>query len=605
MQIIVDGMVAAIKEGSSFDFIAENRLFSGSDSYTLTITFPLKECPENILIFGNIYRSEIPVSHYRFDCEIRDRAFIRFGTLTLIEVTEAEVKGQFLEGRSEQNFDNTFDKIYINELTLGSTSVDSASSITPEDAWDPATNNYESVALPWVSADSGTPHNFADYDTASGTYSWSEDVIYLSWQPYLLHITKKICDAIGYTYQFESWEEDAELSKILICNALPDAWDLPDYARALPHWTVDEYFEKLELFLAGEFTIDHREKTVSFSFIKDVLEDTPPVSLDSVVDEYSSNIKVDGGDCDYLETRNLAYKDAGHQMSKFYACDWFIGSSNPLVYPDIISLLNSNSGIFVWDGGNHRGSNRNRLFYVEDLDQYFIIRAVSRELVESRPAPLGDIYSYKCILQPVNEFGERKADIDEDADTDELEFVPACVDYTEDKYGFCLFLNFSSYSEDADGSVSTADLSFKSAKERADAFQKPGAQQMLEAGERGEKSEYYSTVYIAYYSGFNPDGYLPHPFVSNIVLDYENHNVSKLPFNLRLNDAGNSRRAQFYHIDQTRKVTFKFLSDDLPSPRALYYINGRKYICEKITATFSDFGMSQLLKGEFFPLLDD
>lgn len=604
MQIIVDGNTAAIKEDSSFDFISENRLFSGSDSYTLTMTFPLRECPENIRIFGHIYRSEVPVSRYRFDCEIRDKGFIRFGTLTIIECTEAELKGQFLEGRSEQNFDDTFDKIYINELSLGTPSEDTASSITPEAAWNPATNGYESVALPWVSADSGTAHNFADYDAATQTYSWSEGVTYLSWQPYLLYITKKICEAVGYEHHFEPWEEDAELSKILICNTLPDAWDLPDYARALPHWSVDEYFEKLELFLNGEFNVDHREKSISFSFSKDVLEATPPVCLDTVVDEHTATIKVDGDDCDYLETRNIAYKDAGHQMWKFYSCDWFVDSNIPVSYPDIITLLNSNGGLFVWDGGNHRGSNHNKLLYVENIDQYFIIRSVSREFVESRPAPLGDIYSYRCILQPVNEFGERKSSVDEDADTDEIEFVPACIDYTEDKYGLCLFLNFSSYSEESASSVYSNDLSLKSAKERADAFQKPGVQQMLEAGEKGEKSEYYSTIYIAYYSGFNPDGYLAHPFVSNIVLDYDNHNVGKLPFNLRLNDRSNPKRTAFHNIDQTRKVTFKFLSDDIPDPRALFYIRGRKYICEKITATFSGSGMSQLLKGEFFPLLD-
>ncbi|MDE6553182.1 MAG: hypothetical protein K2K98_09545, partial [Muribaculaceae bacterium] len=73
----------------------------------------------------------------------------------------------------------------------------------------------------------------------------------------------------------------------------------------------------------------------------------------------------------------------------------------------------------------------------------------------------------------------------------------------------------------------------------------------------------------------------------------------------RINDGVDSRWTPIYHIDRKRKVTFKFLSDDIPNPRALFFIHGRRYICEKITATFTEDGMSQLLKGEFWPLLDD
>ena len=41
MKIFVEGKEAFLKKGTSFEFIAENRLFSGSDEYTLSITFPL------------------------------------------------------------------------------------------------------------------------------------------------------------------------------------------------------------------------------------------------------------------------------------------------------------------------------------------------------------------------------------------------------------------------------------------------------------------------------------------------------------------------------------------------------------------------------------
>ena len=59
MIIIINGMVAALKEKSTFEFISENRYFSGADSYSLAITFPLKDCPQNIAIFGHITRKDV------------------------------------------------------------------------------------------------------------------------------------------------------------------------------------------------------------------------------------------------------------------------------------------------------------------------------------------------------------------------------------------------------------------------------------------------------------------------------------------------------------------------------------------------------------------
>lgn len=120
MKIIINGKDAVLKKGTSFEFVAENRSFTGSDSYTLSITFPLRGCPENIAIFGYINRTDIDKSKVVFDCEISDINFYSAGTITIVEVNEKEVKTQFLEGRSEQNFDDTFDEIYINELELGS-----------------------------------------------------------------------------------------------------------------------------------------------------------------------------------------------------------------------------------------------------------------------------------------------------------------------------------------------------------------------------------------------------------------------------------------------------------------------------------------------------
>lgn len=605
MQIYVNNKLAALKKGTSFEYVSENRLFSGSDGYTLTITFPLRGCPENIAIFGHINRADVAAKKVIFDCEIRDRGFYKFGSITITEISETEVKTQFLEGRSEQNFDKTFDKVYINELDLGAPATTYKSGITPANAWYPEYSGCKYVALPWVNDYSGNIQNKAEHivDDAvqkKSHYEWSEDTTGLSWQPYLLYITKKICEAVGYAADFSKWEEVEEYRYLLICNTLPHAWYMPAFANALPHWTVEEYFEKLELFLGGEFDFDHRGKRITFAFTQATLAAKRPVCLEDVVEEHSTEVKVDDDRCEYLESKNLVYKDCDHEMWKFYSCDWFIkGWQNRVVrYNSMRELLDANRSYRTWNGQHHRGGQIDKLLYAADCDAYFVIRPVSRQqVVEWRGNIIYVYYRYKCRLQPVNLFGGRIVSEDEDAEQVEIEFVPAWVDDTEEKYGRVLFLSFSGYDEDTNTT---------SEDDKDHPFQKTHTVSSLEAGEKEKKSEYYDRIYIGWYDGSNyyQGSRLPYPNVENIVIADDWSNFSYAHFSLRINDRQIRRGQIFHNIEPKMKTTFKFLADTIPDVRSVFLIRGKRYVCEKLTATFTENGMSQLIKGVFYPIVE-
>lgn len=606
MHIYVNNKMAALKKGTSFEYVSENRLFSGSDGYTLTITFPLKGCPENIAIFGHINRADVAAQKVIFDCEIRDKGFYKFGSITITEISETEVKTQFLEGRSEQNFDKTFDKVYINELDLGAPPTTFKSSVTPANAWYPEYSGCKCVALPWVNDYSGNIQNKAEHivdDPVQNRshYEWSEDITGLSWQPYLLYITKKICEAVGYTADFSKWEEVEEYKYLLICNTLPHAWYMPDFAKALPHWTVEEYFEKLELFLGGEFDFDHRGKRITFAFTQATLAAKRPVCLEDVVEEHSTEVKVDDDRCEYLESKNLVYKDCDHEMWKFYSCDWFIkGWQNRVVkYNSMRELLDANRSYRTWNGQHHRGGQIDKLLYAADCDAYFVIRPISRQqVIEWRGNIIYVYYRYKCRLQPVNLFGGRIVSEDDDAEQVEIEFVPAWIDDTEEKYGRVLFLSFSGYDEDTNTT---------SEDDKDHPFQKTHTVSSLEAGEKEKKSEYYDCIYIGWYDGSNyyQGGHLPYPNVENIVIADDWSNFNYAHFSLRINDR-QIRRGQIIHnIEPKMKTTFKFIADNIPDVRSVFLIRGKRYVCEKMTATFTENGMSQLLKGVFYPIVED
>lgn len=618
MEIRINGKPAMLKKGTSFEYVAENRLFSGSDGYTLSITFPLRHCAQNLEIFGHINRADVIAGKVIFDCEIRDGSFYKFGSITITEINDAEVKTQFLEGRSEQNFDTTFDDIFINELDLGNPA--GCNDSTPENAWNPGLNNMKCVALPWVNDHSGNIQNLADYHpeerNADGTlkknayYSWNAECKGRSWQPYLLYIVKKICEAIpsgSYTYDFSKWEEKEEYKYLLICNTLPNAWDTAGFARALPHWSVAEFFEKLELFLGGEFTINHRSRHIDFAFTEADLAATAPVRLDNIVDEHTVEVTVEEDRCEYQEAKNLVYKECDHEMWKFYSCDWFIKAwkGGAVRYSSMAELLAANRWLASWNGSTQRGSNRDRLLYAEDVDAYFVVRSLSKKLVEKRGGWMPNRYSYKMELRPVNLFGGRIVDDREDADEVEIEFVPAWVDETEDKYGRVLFLSFSGYDENDSTGTSWSRDPYQRKEEIDNTLYQPFTMQSLAAGERDKKAEYYSLIYVAWWDGgLSNDGKLPHPYAEDIEILPDWSNFRNVHFSLRINNRYDNARRIVHTINTRQKSTFKFLSDTIPNPRAVFFIKGKKYLCEKMTATFTENGMSQLIKGVFYPITE-
>ena len=616
MQIYVNNKLAALKKGTSFEYVSENRLFSGSDGYTLTITFPLRGCPQNIAIFGHINRADVLANKVIFDCEIRDRSFYKFGSVTITEINEVEVKTQFLEGRSEQNFDKTFDDVFINELDLGSAA--GCNDSTPPNAWDPFINGMKCVALPWVNDASGNIQNLCDYHTeernSNGTiktrayWSWNADCRGRSWQPYLLYITKKICEAVGYKADFSKWEDKEEYKYLIICNTLPYAWDTGSFARALPHWTVAEYFEKLELFLGGEFTINHRAKTIDFDFTNVILNSLHPVELRNIIEEYSTEVSVEDDRCEYSEAKNLVYKECDHEMWKFYSCDWFIKAwkSRAVVYKSMRELLAANKKFATWNGSSQRGSDRDKLLYAEDIDTYFIIRSLSKTLVEKRDGWMPNRYLYKMELRPVNMFGGRIVNDDEEADEVEIEFVPAWIDETEDKYGRVLFLTFSGYDENDSTTTSFSRDPEERKKEIDNTLYQPFAFQSLSSGEKTKTAEYYSLIYIAWWDGATDgalEGKLPHPYVEDVEVLPDWSNFRNIHMSLRINNRNLNNRRIVHQIDPKQKTTFKFLADSIPNPRSLFLIRGKRYICEKMTATFTEQGMSQLIKGIFWPVI--
>lgn len=616
MIILVNGKKAMLKAGFSFEYVTENRLFLGRDGYTLSIAFPLKDCPQNIEIFGHIHRADMDKKRLYFECAILDSQVSLFGTLSIVKISEVEVECQFSEGRCEQVVMDPFDETFINELDLGIYPHIDASEISPSDAWSGCDNGMNAVALPWINESyPDAPNNWATFNNSA--YSWNAEVSKLSWQPYLLYIAKQICDAIGYQCDFSAWEA-SDYKYLIICNSLPASWGTPSFATVLPHWTVSEFFEKLELLLKCEFDFDHRTKSVTFTFSRDAVGDIPPVHLSEVVDEYTAEIAHDDSKCDYIGTKRFVYKDCGHMLSNFYACDWLVVGANYREYATVQAMIDANKRqdieqdthfghikAALWGEKNITSHGYNctiyGLMYARAENTFFTMRSIGTEFLY-RDTSDKDHYTQVYVLQPVNVFGSGIVE-NEDSDTEEIEFCPVCISDTymsaDDDMGYMMYLSFDSMEEDSSPDV--VDWRDQSAVRQTSFVN------ALMSGRKDSKgSAYFDVVYVAFWDGAKPqDGAQPYPIIDPVAVRQNWTQVKPHMPDIRLYGSRNSYASQIPMIDKRKKFKFSWLANEIPNPRAIFYIQGKRFLCEKITATFTENGMSQLLKGEFYPVLEE
>lgn len=558
MQLIINNQAAVLKQGASFDYVSENRSFSDADDYSLSITLPLAGCPENLRIFGHAERKDTANRRAILEATIIDGTFMKHGVVTVVEANASEVKVQFLEGRSVQNFDTTFDDIYINELDLGEWPVKGLPSsgnvyLNPNDALDP-------VVLPWVNEDTGDLLNGMKY--SGDTLVWDDlakEMGGVSFMPYLITIAKRIVEAVGYTYDFTAWEQSPD-KYLLICNTLPFTWDIYGFARALPHWSVTEFFEEVEKLLVAEIDIDHREKTFTLRFCSDIDPTAQPVRLDKVVDTFSAEVSYDDSLCQYKGTANIRYHECDYTIWKLYQCQWLVDmlKASGTDYVECADYAEFNQ----LTGSGATWEQKGKLYYLRDTDSYYLY-------IKSANVA-GPIIPYQ-----VNQFGD--VIIDEASDN-EIELNMAPVAIQEADY-YCVYLQPSSFAEES--------------QVDENGTEQPYAYATLLNGKPDGKPEYYDRIYLAHWDG------------TPYIMRQQYYNEPPCPTNAQL--ALKPRYAGYLsgiRIDPRHKVKFSWLASKLPAVRSLFNICGKRYLCEKITATFTETGMSQMLKGDFYPVSD-
>ena len=643
ISLTIDGKEAALKKGSSIEYVSENRAFTDADDYSLEIELPLADCPQNIAIFGLITRKDIDTETVFFDAVLQDTNFYKRGAVVITEITHEYVKVQFLEKRSYQNFFPRFDEKYINELDLGEWPSLTPSNITPQQMW---SRWQDYTALPWVNNSTGVMQNCVKWNSSQNKFEWKttgdddDDLNYskgFSFQPNLLWLTKKICDALGYTYDFSKWENSI-YKYLFVMNTMPFSWGSRKWAQALPHWTINEFFRELENLLLYEFDIDHKKGHISCSKTQENVEDAGTVLIENVIDEFS--VEVDTEDeGDYKAMLNRGYAKGGHRLDNFYSCEWYIhrltrpdGTVRCTEYATLSQLLNHQlKQDCISDNSGGRGSStypggKWGLHHAQDVDTYFVVEVMKRIEYRTKEGLVFETWGNVCRLVPVNRFGNLILDEENRDSIEELNILPVCIDDTDD--GPVIFIECGDFGDDADTGPTHHSHHYNplitDAAELDEVIQF-GACRTVGNGEKDAKEEIFSNLFVAFWDGatsmFLPK--LPHPWIDSFDTDYsyQTQNTdtpqgtltitwraiyANHPFSLRINNQAYGQgveRTSFTNIDRKKKYSFSFLAKEIPNVRSTFFIDGKKYLCEKITATFGEEGMSQLMKGEFYRVI--
>ena len=83
MILTINGKQAALKKGSSIEYVSENRIFTDADDYSMEIELPLADCPQNLDIFGMITRKDVDAGDIFFDAVLQDTNFFKRGAVVI------------------------------------------------------------------------------------------------------------------------------------------------------------------------------------------------------------------------------------------------------------------------------------------------------------------------------------------------------------------------------------------------------------------------------------------------------------------------------------------------------------------------------------------
>lgn len=425
-----------------------------------------------------------------------------------------------------------------------------------------------------------------------------------SFQPMLCRTLRKILSAAGYpmdddidSLRFLYYSNDIFPRIFIAC-----ANNRREIAKALPHWTLNEFLTQIEHFMGIVIEVDEVTKTSRILSRKQWWEDSSPTVINEVVDEYT--VEVDKDETTDISNGNVGWADMGDGMAhisdeimEVATIDKTTFTTLEQMHQYIVRGANPSdkNKIFVVDGHQFI------LYYIEDSSEY-----VFKEVNQLRPL-------------------KRK---EETSDIDiELKIVPAQL--AEQKVLFVETTKRDGKWFDTVVGEGFVDVIIVEDRENVGADLIGGVtsdstdlQALIEGEATVEKGTTIDKMFVA----MVPDGLYSvvakrgnetifgpypriYPYTRYLVNDIGAGIEDVLqPGYISLADLSNAQTIanqcldDGQVIDTTVKYCIKFISREVLRASGAFIINNQRFACEKLEYSITAAGVSPLVTGYFYRL---
>ena len=607
MKILVNGREAVLKANASFEYVSENPLFTEAEDYTMEIVFPMKDCPQNILIFGPLHVDGVDIPKVSFPCEMQDGGhFSKSGILTITSVSDTEVKGQFLEGMSQQNFASDLDTI-LTDLDFSQ--------------WDGSKQDFENYTpgpdfgwddiWVWDSKRGETVHGA----TGVGDYH----------KIYLSHLIKLIGKATGWSINYDALMAIPMFKYILVVNTrrehLSDDYIIRPLNSYLPRWTVKQFLDELSMFFGCIYRISSTERQITFQAHQTIYTQHNVASI-VPIDDFS--VEVLENDSSYRGNKGVRLPNECNE-GRLNSCRGIETDARiphySLTYEELVNTIlygaaNPLGKVHTYLGEpvtndfterveGWKGLKDKYLYYITDRNLWAVLTKTDEQYIYPDTADEETPPDYRFqVAEIINQF-----DMDENGT--ELKICP-CSSFKYTYHPVYPVLPFVPIPEDHVEDVKLGG-------------QKPALEYVAE-GLRDEALFYYDKLWVILYKENESGKKIPfvrkyEPNYIGVIVDDENGNYVvdenstvrggkamngfvENPYTLAPSDPSIQNVAALPKVDETKLYRYKWLTKTLPSPTSIFLINSKRFACLRITALFTVNGMSELVEGEFYEIID-
>lgn len=348
-ELYINNQLCDLPEDFNITLVTENLYFSKASTYTYDVMLPMAPDTNNAKIFSHINRLDKSLENISYPARlVVDNKLIINGTATIVGISQTGISVQLLQGNSELNYKQRYEKTYIDELDLGTVEewgLEQTVVVGTEEETFIEPIEDIAVNIPGNAIKVQTPEALEAYNdgnviftpirntttdrkmngircvngvvfisTEEGIEMFSPEVpncFRMAPQPKFSFMLEKIFNAVGLQITYNELDDVPAYQELFIANSTT-VWKIADI---LPHFTLIELIEQIQVLFNCVFVIKE-DNTVNIYQRRNYYSATAEseiVKVEDVIDEFEVDIDTEESvsDSDKAKCYEISYEDFG------------------------------------------------------------------------------------------------------------------------------------------------------------------------------------------------------------------------------------------------------------------------------------------------------